>query len=297
MPKRKAFAELSYARPTDPPLKRWVIQCVENASGRDRLAALYEYWRTEIFGQSERAFTEVLSLVNMPFQPAGQWPPRDLPDSPLVLIANHPYGIGDGIAFLALAEQLGRPFRVVINNDLMRVPEIIPYSLPISFEENKEAVALNLKTRQEAVRLLKDGVTIVIFPSGGVATAPKIVGQAEDLPWKMFVARMVQAAQASVIPVYFEGQNGRLFHFVSQFSMTLRTSLLIREFQRLCGQPIRAHVGELMNWSELSIHSDRKVLLQHMFDAVFNLDPLRRNYGRSATEPLPRSRLWPRLEL
>lgn len=235
--------------------------------------------------------------MNMPFKPVGHWPPENVPDTPLVLIANHPYGIGDGIAFLSLAEQLGRPFRVIINNDLMRVPEIVPYSLPISFDETKEAVALNLKTRQEAVQLLKQGVTIVIFPSGGVATAPKIVGQAQDLPWKMFVARMVQAAQASVIPVYFEGQNGRLFHFVSQFSMTLRTSLLIREFQRLCGRPIQAHIGELMSWSELSQLADRKALLQHLFEAVFTLDLMGRRRIRSATAPLPRSRLWPRLEL
>ena len=297
MSNRELFDEFTYARPNDPFLRRWIIRCVENVSGRDRLAQLYDYWRTEVFGKSEQAFTEVLSLVNMPFKPAGQWPPQNLPDTPLVLIANHPYGIGDGIAFLSLAEKLGRPFRVVINNDLMRVPEIKPYSLPISFEETKEAVALNLKTRQEAVRLLKEGVTIVIFPSGGVATAPKIVGQAEDLPWKMFVARMVQSAQASVIPVYFEGQNGRLFHFVSQFSMTLRTSLLIREFQRLCGKPIQAHIGELMNWSELSKLGDRKALLQHLFEAVFTLDPMGRESMRSATAPLPRSRLWPRLEL
>jgi putative hemolysin len=42
----------------------------------------------------------------------------DIPDTPIVMVANHPYGIGDGIAFLSLAEQLGRPFRVIINNDL-----------------------------------------------------------------------------------------------------------------------------------------------------------------------------------
>ncbi len=297
MTQKKRFSNLTYARPDDPPLKRWIIRTVENASGRDKLAELYDYWRKEVFGRSELAFTEALSLVNMKFEPAGQWPPKNLPDTPLVLIANHPYGIGDGIAFLSLAEKLGRPFRVVINNDLMKVPEIQPYSLPISFEESKQAIELNLKTRQEAVRLLKSGVTIIMFPSGGVATAPKIVGQAEDLPWKMFVARLVQSAQASVIPVYFEGQNGPLFQLVSQFSMTLRTSLIIREFQRRIGEPIQAHIGEIMSWSELSNIADRKALLQHLFEAVFTLDPVGTMPRRSATAPLPRFRLWPRLEL
>jgi putative hemolysin len=270
------FTELSYARPDDPPFKRWMIRTIENMSGRDRLADLYDYWRHEIFGKSDSVFTEMLNLIEVRLQADGQWPPADIPATPIVMVANHPYGIGDGIAFLSLAEQLGRPFRVVINNDLMKVPEIRPYSLPISFAETKEAVALNLATRKEAVRLLKEGVTIVIFPAGGVATARKGLGRAEDLPWKMFTARLIQAANASVIPVYFDGQNGRLFHLVSQFSLTLRTSLLIREFQRLYGRQIRAWVGNTMPWDELSKIDDRKLLLDTVQAAVFSLDPSQR---------------------
>ena len=270
------FTELSYARPDDPPFKRWMIRTIENMSGRERLADLYDYWRHEIFGKSDSVFPEMLNLIEVRLQADGQWPPADIPATPIVMVANHPYGIGDGIAFLSLAEQLGRPFRVIINNDLMKVPEIRPYSLPISFEETKEAVALNLATRKEAVRLLKEGVTIVIFPAGGVATARKGLGRAEDLPWKMFTARLIQAANASVIPVYFDGQNGRLFHLVSQFSLTLRTSLLIREFQRLYGRQIRAWVGRTMPWDDLSKIADRKVLLETVQTAVFSLDPSQR---------------------
>ncbi|MEL6435867.1 MAG: lysophospholipid acyltransferase family protein [Pseudomonadota bacterium] len=274
MTKDTRFAELSYARPNDPPLKRWFIRAIENASGREKLADLYEYWRNEIFGKTDSVFTEMLNLIEVKLDAAGgQWPPFDLPDTPLVMVANHPYGIGDGIAFLSLAEQLGRPFRVIINNDLLKVPEIRPYSLPISFEESKEAVAMNLKTRKEAVSLLKEGVTIIVFPSGGVATAPKGLGRARDLPWKMFVARLVQSAQASVIPVYFEGQNGRVFHLVSQFSLTLRTSLLIREFQRLYGKQIKAWIGKPLHWDELAKVGERKDLLQVLYDSVFSLDP------------------------
>lgn len=273
MSRQVRFAELSYARPTDPPIKRWLIRAVENLSGREKLADLYEFWRAEIFGKRDDVFTEMLNLIEVRFDAGGRWPPKDLPDTPIVMIANHPYGIGDGIAFLSLAEKLGRPFRVIINNDLLKVPEIRPYSLPISFEETKEAMALNLKTRQEAVRLLREGVTIIIFPSGGVATAPKGLGAAQDLPWKMFVARLVQSARASVIPVYFEGQNGRMFHLVSQFSLTLRTSLLIREFQRLYGKQIKAWIGDVMPWESLAPITDRKELLTHLHDSVFRLDP------------------------
>ncbi|WP_377289176.1 lysophospholipid acyltransferase family protein [Rhizobium sp. SG2393] len=277
------FKELSYANANDPRLKRWFIRSVEGLSGRNRYAKLYERWKTEIVGKSARVFGEMLDLINVKMQVSGEWPPRDLPDGPIVIVANHPFGIGDGIAVLALAEELGRPFRVLINNELLKVPEMAPYSLPISFEETKEALALNMATRHEAVRLLKEGVTVVVFPAGGVATARKGFGRAEDLPWKMFAAKLIQSARASVIPVYFEGQNGRLFHLASKLSLTLRLSLLIREFRRLSGSTISARIGRMLPYSEIAAITDRKDLMSRLYTSVFSLaPPPRRRLRRTA---------------
>jgi putative hemolysin len=267
------FHEFSYANPGQPRLKRMVIRSIEGLSGRNAYFRLYEIWRSDIVPSGERVFGRMLELINVQLGLAQQWPPKDLPDGPLVLVANHPFGIGDGVALLALAEQLGRPFRVLINNDLMKIREMEPYALPVSFEETKEALALNMKTRHEAVRLLKEGVTIVVFPAGGVATAQKVFGKAQDLPWKMFPAKLIQAAGASVVPIHFTGQNGRLFHFVSRFSLTLRLSLLVREFRRLRGRAIPVTVGNVLPWAELAGLTDRKVLLETLYNAVFSLAP------------------------
>lgn len=277
------FKELSYANERDPKLKRWFIRSIEGLSGRDRFTRLYEIWRNDIVGKTDRVFGKMLDLIDVDLKVDGTWPPENIPDGPIVIVANHPFGIGDGIAVLALAEQLGRPFRVLINNELLKVPEMAPYSLPVSFEETKEALAINMQTRHEALRLLKEGVTVVIFPAGGVATAKKGFGRAEDLPWKMFPAKLIQAARANVVPVFFEGQNGRLFHLASKISLTLRVSLLIREFRRLSGSTISARVGVMIPWEELSTHADRKGLLARLFGAVFSMAPVeRRRFRRAA---------------
>lgn len=276
------FKELSYANANDRRLKRWFIRSIEGLSGRNRYAKLYTRWRSDIVGKSDRVFGEMLQLIDVKLRTQGEWPPRHLPDTPIVIVANHPFGIGDGIAVLALAEQLGRPFRVLINNELLKVPEMAPYSLPVSFEETKEALAVNMATRHEALRLLKEGVTIVIFPAGGVATAPKGFGRAEDLPWKIFPAKLIQAARASVIPIYFEGQNGPVFHLASKISLTLRLSLLIGEFRRLSGTTIAARVGRVLTPEDLGVCSDRKDLLARIYDAVFSMAPPRRRFMRRA---------------
>ncbi|QDB99312.1 lysophospholipid acyltransferase family protein [Mesorhizobium sp. 8] len=301
----RPFPELSYANDGQPPLARWFIRSIEGLSGRDRFAALYDFWRRDVATTGHLIFGRMLELIDVTICNADNWPPAVLPDTPLVIVANHPFGIGDGIAILSLAERLGRPFRVMIHKDLLRVREMEPYALPVDFSETKEALKNNMAVRHEAVRLLKEGVTIVVFPAGGVATAPKGFGRARDLPWKMFPARLVQDAKASVIPVHFSGQNGRLFHivsgpmklaerqgrlarFIGRASLTLRISLLIREFARLSGSVIEMRVGAVLPWNELESLRDRKALLGRLHRAVFDLEPKRpgRRFG-----PLP---LWRR---
>ncbi|MER8553518.1 1-acyl-sn-glycerol-3-phosphate acyltransferase [Mesorhizobium sp. M0976] len=288
--RERPFPELSYAGPHQPALTRWFIHSVEGLSGRDRFAALYDFWRRQVVPNGERVFGRMLELIDVRVRTAGQWPPANLPDTPLVIVANHPFGIGDGIAVLSLAEQLGRPFRVMIHRDLLKIREMEPYSLPIDFSETKDALKNNMAVRHEAVRLLKEGVTIVVFPAGGVATAPKGFGRARDLPWKVFPARLVQDAKASVIPLHFSGQNGRRFHlvsgpmnmaerdgrvakFVGKASLTLRTSLLIREFARLSGKSIDVRVGDVLGWDELEPLRDRKALLDRLQRGAFDLAP------------------------
>ncbi|MEP9374162.1 lysophospholipid acyltransferase family protein [Mesorhizobium sp. KR1-2] len=288
--KHPLFPELSYANAGQPRLTRWFIRSVEGLSGRDRYAALYDIWRREIAPSHDRIFGRMLDLIKVEVRSRDCWPPQQLPQTPLVIVSNHPFGIGDGIAVLSLAEQLGRPFRVMIHADLLKISEMEPYALPIDFSEAKEAVKHNMAVRHEALRLLKEGVTIVIFPAGGVATAPKGFGKAEDLPWKVFAARLVQEAKASVIPLYFSGQNGRLFQlvsrpmnlldsekrvarFVGRLSLTLRTSLLIREFARLSGKAIDVRIGRAMSWEELEPLRDRKALIQNLHKTVFDMAP------------------------
>lgn len=153
--REKPFPELSYANPRQPALTRWVIHSIEGLSGRDRYTALYDFWRRHVVPTGERVFSRMLDLIDVRVRTADQWPPAQLPDTPLVIVANHPFGIGDGIAVLSLAEQLGRPFRVMIHKDLLKIREMEPYSLPIDFSETKDALKNNMAVRHEAVRLLK----------------------------------------------------------------------------------------------------------------------------------------------
>ncbi|GGD95667.1 glycerol acyltransferase [Aureimonas endophytica] len=289
------FPELSYARPNDRLVRRVVIRSMEHAAGRTRLARLYRFWREDAARNAGARFQSMLDLMRIRLDISGAWPPAIDRAEPLILVANHPFGIGDGAALLALAERLGRPFRILISNDLMKIEEMAEFGLPISFEETKAAQALNLRTRKETMRLLAEGVTIIVFPAGGVATAAKVFGRADDLPWKQFTARLVRMARATVLPVHVHGQNGPLFHLVSKWSQTLRYGLLIGAFRRLYGRPIHLTVGAPIRAGDGPAALDGPDLTKALREAVFGLAassrPARRGRFKAAlTERIARRR-------
>ena len=280
--------ELSYVSWRDPFWKRWMMRAIENVSGRRRMLPVYHRWRATVVGTSPRMMGALLDMIGTRLNvQAPAWPISVPADVPLVIIANHPFGIGDGIALLALAEELGRPYRILINSDFMKLPEIRPHALPIDFSESREAIATNLKSRTDARRLLREGVTIVVFPAGGVATAEQPSGKAEELPWKAFTARLIQGARAAVLPVYFEGQNSPLFHLISRYSLMLRLSLLVSEFRHFVGASIRVHVGAVVPFERLAAKADRSALTTELYALVHRLAPDAAALGPEHLRPRP----------
>jgi putative hemolysin len=283
---------LTYASPSDPRWKRWAMHMIEDLSGRRRLLPIYHTWRTEVAGKSPRMMNELLRMIGTTLEINGggandAWPITVPPATPLVMVANHPFGIGDGIAVLALAEQLGRPYRILINSDFLKIPEIRHLALPIDFSETREAIKNNVESRNAARRLLREGVTIVVFPAGGVATADDLGGKAEELPWKTFTARMIQQAEASVLPVYFEGQNGPLFHLASRYSLTVRLALMVSELRKFVDSKIPVQIGSVVPFSELAHRHDRQALTHELYARVHQLAPASRNLPLSEIRQRP----------
>jgi putative hemolysin len=177
------------------------------------------------------------------------------------------------VALLALAERIGRPVKILINNDLLRIPEMGGYALPIDFSETRAAAEVNAASAREAIRRLKSGETLAIFPSGGVATATWPLGRAGDLPWKTFVAKLVHRARADVAPIFFHGQNSWAFQLASQISLFLRLALIVPESIRHLGRPLAATCGAVIPYEEMAAIVDRLALTSMLRRRVFDLSP------------------------
>ncbi len=262
----------SYATASDPPLKRGVIRLVEKATGQPRLKKLY--MDNQRFPRPNENFFQAavrkLALdVRYEADALASFPRT----GPVVVIANHPYGVLDGIVISWLVSKVRSDFLVLTNAVLMRAPEVSGYILPVDFSETEEALKTNIASRAAARTQLEKGGVVVVFPAGAVSTAPDKLGlkPAVDWRWQPFVAQLVQRSKAPVVPVWFSGQNSRLFQIASHVSATLRLSLIFHEVRARIGTSLPVVIGAPVPFSELAAIKDRQALADHLRDRVYAL--------------------------
>ncbi len=270
---RQIAREISYSHSAETKGGRAVIRILENTTGRLRLIKRAEGYEDEV--RAGRDFWEVMveryglsldviggSLSNIPR------------DKPLILIANHPYGILDGLMMGHILSEVRGDFRIMANSVFKKAEELNRVLLPISFDATREAMALNVATRKEALRYLGVGGAIGVFPGGTVSTAAKPFSKPMDPGWRSFTARMVAKSDATVVPLYFDGHTSRLFQIASHLSNTLRLGLLIKEFKKRVDTPVRVVVGEPIERDVLDpMAKDSKQMMEFLRKATYELNP------------------------
>ena len=284
----------SYADPTDKPVKRHLIHLIERATGQRELKRIYlDNQRYPRAGESFFAAAVRRLAIDVQYDPARL--ARIPSQGPVVVVANHPYGVLDGIVISWLVERVRRDFLVLTNAVLLRAPELRQYVLAVDFAGTPEAMKTNLESRAKARDHLAKGGVIVVFPAGGVSTAPDRLGRrpAMDSPWQPFTAQLIQRAKACVVPICFSGQNSRMFQIASHLSQTLRLSLIFREVRNRIGTSLQVAIGDPIPFARLSHLTDRQALADDLMARTYalglqqftGLGPAK-GYGQKSGSPL-----------
>mgnify|MGYP002628255782 CR=1 FL=1 len=265
--------DISYASSASSKGGRAVIRVLENATGRLKLIKRAEGYDEEI-AQGRDFWQVITERYGLSLDVIGGALDNIPKDGPLVLISNHPYGILDGVMMGHILSLLRGDFRILANNVFRRSETLQRYVLPISFDQTKEAQRVNLETRKSALTYLAEGGAIGVFPGGTVATARKPFATPMDPAWRTFTAKMITKSKATVVPIYFEGHNSRLFQIASHLHNTLRLALLISEFRTRVDEPVKIAIGRPIPQDLLDAYAgEPKSMMDFLRNQTYALSP------------------------
>ena len=250
------------------------VRAIERLSGQPYLQKLYETYRADL--THEPFFAAAIKLLDLDVEFSSRRLAQIPSTGPLVVVANHPFGVLDGLLISWIISLRRTDFKVLTNAILDGAPEAREWLLPIDFANTREARATNIATRAESMERLKNGECIIVFPAGGVSTSPTPFSRsAVDDTWKPFTAKLISRSEAHVTPIFFEGQNSRLFQWASHMSIELRLALIFREVKRRIGTAVPVHIGETLTPEVLSNAGKRHELMSFLRDQTYQMAPFK----------------------
>jgi putative hemolysin len=174
----------------------------------------------------------------------------------IVVVANHPLGAIDGLLLISLLSRVRSDIKLLGNSVLRYVPALRPYLLQVDVFGGARSAGRNGIALRQAMRWLDRGGCLVVFPAGEVAHQATSDGRTLDSPWRTTAAELAARTGASVVPIFIEGRNSRLFHAAGRIHPFLRTALLPREMFAMRGRTIPVRIGQPVPGDEIAALPD-----------------------------------------
>lgn len=247
---------LTYSNTFESPFKRNAIRAMEWMTGKITIIRRIREFerRGPPTGQAFwRACLDVMGVDLL--TPDAQL--RKIPATgPVILVANHPHGLVDGMILADLVGRVRNDYRILTRSLLTGIDEsAASYMIPVPFPHEADAQRKMLNMRAMAIDHLKRGGLIALFPSGVVATSETMFGPAVEAEWNVFTAKLIRTSGATVVPCYFAGANSRLYQIANRLSSTLRQGLLLHEIVHSLDKPQAPIVGTPVTPAEIATHA------------------------------------------
>ena len=168
-----------------------------------------------------------------------------------IVVANHPVGGYDGVAFLYNVRQIIPSAKIIVNKILNYITNLKEGFIPITLFKNtgvKESLRANKKILEHHY---SKSSPILIFPAGKVAR--KINGEVKDAFWHKHFIQSAIKYQKNIIPVFIDMKNSNWFYFLSHWRTKLK---------------IKANIEMLFLFQESIVKQKNKTLPIHFGETI-----------------------------
>jgi len=246
---------LTYANSFDDRWTSFAIKAIEWMTGKitilrmvNRFEKINEnyrgqkFWRGALNVMGIELLTPPEQLANIP------------KDGPVVVVANHPHGMVDGMIFADLIGRVRQDYRILTRSVLTGLDEAATsFMIPVPFPHDPEAQSKMVEMRAKAMAHLKEGGVVALFPSGVVMSSDNWFGPPIEREWSLFTAKMIRRSGARIVPIFYPGGNSRWYQIANRISPILRQGLLLHEIVRSCNKPQAPIVGAPLTEEQVAL--------------------------------------------
>jgi len=242
---------LSYAGTFTNPLKVFAIRAIEWTTAKVKLLQMIRSFEKSGAPVGVTFWSKAVAHMGIRIDT----PPEEIARIPktgaVVVVANHPHGLVDGMIMGELVSRVRPDFRILTRSLLTGIPEIEEFMIPVPFPHEENSRELGLQMRDLTMTHLAEGGVVILFPAGKVACSETWFGPAIEAEWNVFTHKMITKSGALILPIHFTGQNSRAYQIANKRAATLRQGLLLYEIRRALFKPQRPHVGMPISADEL----------------------------------------------
>jgi len=245
---------------------------VERALRFPAMNAIYE--EIQSWKDDDRHFSEkTLTALGIEVDTVPEQLERIPKEGPVVVVANHPFGGIEGLILCSMLRKIRPDAKLLANNLLSMIPDLRDSFFFVDAFEGKGAVGRNIGPTRNAMKWVRNGHLLGAFPAGEVSHLKLRKRAVVDPPWNPMTAKIIQRTGATVVPIFFDGQNSRLFHVAGLIHPRLRTVMLPTEMLRKRNAPVTVRIGAPISSDRLSRFDDPNNLNDYLRVRTYLLKP------------------------
>jgi putative hemolysin len=170
---------------------------------------------------------------------------------PLVVVANHPFGLLEGLVLARLLDRVRPDVRILANSLLGVLPELKPRLIMVDPFGARHSVQANTQGVREVLNWLGGGGAMLSFPAGEVSHFDFRQRAITDPEWNAKIVRFARHTRATVLPMYVKGANSLTFQLMGMLNAGLRTARLLHELANKEHCRVEVRVGSPVTWEDL----------------------------------------------
>jgi putative hemolysin len=172
-------------------------------------------------------------------------------EGPLIIVANHPFGLLEGLVLPRLLDKVRPDVRILANSVLGLVPEMSHRLILVDPFGTKASVWENGKGVRKVLGWLAHGGALLAFPAGEVSHFDFRQRAITDPRWNENIVRFIRHTRATVLPLFINGANSLRFQLMGMVHARLRTAALLHELANKDHRRVEIRVGAPVSWESL----------------------------------------------